>query len=113
MVNDRRHYADTFWFTLFHEIGHILNGDLGITLNNEAEDEANMYAQRALIPQEKYEEFVGMHRYFDEKTIISFAETIDQDPGIVLGRLMIDGKVDYTETRLSNKLRHKYKVVIA
>ncbi len=113
MVNDRRHYADTFWFTLFHEIGHILNGDLGITINNEAEDEANMYAQRALIPQEKYEEFVGMHRYFDEKTIISFAETIDQDPGIVLGRLMIDGKVDYTETRLSNKLRHKYKVVIA
>ena len=27
MVNDRRFYSDTFWFTLFHEIGHIINGD--------------------------------------------------------------------------------------
>ena len=45
MVNDRRHYADTFWFTLFHEIGHVLNGDLGITFKNEAEDDANLYAQ--------------------------------------------------------------------
>ena len=24
MVNDRRFYSDTFWFTLFHEIGHII-----------------------------------------------------------------------------------------
>lgn len=112
MVNDRRHYADTFWFTLFHEIGHILNGDLGISLNNEAEDDADLYAQKALIPQEKYEKFISHYRHFDEKTIIAFAESIDQDPGIVLGRLMKDGKVSYTETRLSSKLRHKYRVVM-
>jgi hypothetical protein len=37
MVNDQRHYADTFWFTLFHEIGHILNGDLGVSFHNQAE----------------------------------------------------------------------------
>ena len=24
----RQSYADIFWFTLFHEIGHILNGDI-------------------------------------------------------------------------------------
>jgi len=112
MVNDRRHYADTFWFTLFHEIGHILNGDLGITLNNETEDDADLYAQRALIPQEQYEEFIRQCRHFDEGAIVSFAESIGQDPGIVLGRLMKDGKVRYTETGLSNKLRQKYKVVI-
>ena len=44
MVNDRRHYADTFWFTLFHEIGHILNGDLGVSFKGEKEDEADLYA---------------------------------------------------------------------
>lgn len=31
MVNDRRLNSDTFWFTLFHEIGHIMNGDFGIS----------------------------------------------------------------------------------
>lgn len=116
MVNDRRHYADTFWFTLFHEIGHIMNGDYGITFKDESdksEDDADIYAKSALIPQDKYEEFLGRNQYFDEDNIIRFAESIDQDPGIVLGRLMKDGKVDYKETYLSNRLRYKYKVVIA
>lgn len=113
MVNDRRHFADTFWFTLFHEIGHILNGDLGITFNIEAEDDADLYAQQALIPQDRYDEFTSQHRYFEEEDIVRFANSIDQDPGIVLGRLMIDERVDYSETYLSNKLRHRYKVVIA
>ncbi|MBR4760717.1 MAG: HigA family addiction module antidote protein [Lachnospiraceae bacterium] len=112
MVNDRRHYADTFWFTLFHEIGHILNSDLGITFKAEAEDEADQYAKNMLIPREKYEEFIDQNHCFDERTIVEFAESINQDPGIVLGRLMKDEIVEYTETYLSKKLRHTYKVVI-
>lgn len=112
MVNDRRHYADTFWFTLFHEVGHILNGDLGFSINGEAEDEADLYAKNALIPQDKYLEFVSSCRCFDEKSIRAFAQSINQDPGIVLGRLMKDEKVDYTESRLSSKLRHQYTVVV-
>lgn len=113
MVNDRRHYADTFWFTLFHEIGHVLNGDLGITFKNEAEDDADLYAQRSLIPEDAYVEFKNRKKTFTEDDIRSFADAIDQDPGIVYGRLQIDGKIPYTETYLSSRLRHKYKVVIA
>ena len=112
MVNDRRHYADTFWFTLFHEVGHILNGDLGVTFTYEAEDDADLYARNILIPKEAYAEFVRAHRCFDENTILGFAESIDQDPGIVLGRLMKDHKVEYTNKYLSDRLRHKYNVVI-
>lgn len=115
MVNDRRHFADTFWFTLFHEIGHIMNGDYGITFKdnkNESEDEADLYAQKCLIPQSQYEEFLDSHNVFDERTICEFAELIDQDPGIVYGRLQNDGKIDYTEQVLSAKLRHRYKVSI-
>lgn len=112
MVNDRRHYADTFWFTLFHEIGHVLNGDLGITFKNETEDEADLYAQRRLIPEDAYIEFKNQKQSFTEDDIRSFANAIDQDPGIVYGRLQIDGKLPYTETYLSGKLRHRYKVVI-
>ena len=112
MVNDRRHYADTFWFTMFHEIGHILNGDLGISFNGQKEDEADSYAKRMLIPQEKYEAFVKSCHYFDEATIREFADSIDRDPGIVLGRLLKDEKVHHTEVNLSKKLRHTYSVVI-
>lgn len=112
MVDDRRHYADTFWFTLFHEIGHILNGDLGISFRGEKEDEADSYAQRTLIPTDKYETFIHQHCYFDEEVIREFAKSIDRDPGIVLGRLLKDQKVPHTDVNLSVKLRHTYNVII-
>ena len=112
MVNDRRHYADTIWFTLFHEIGHILNGDLGVSFNDEAEDDADRYAQTALIPKEKYEDFISQNRSYDELTIREFAEEINQDAGIVYGRLQKDGWIPYTEKYLSEKLRYKCNFTI-
>lgn len=115
MVNDRRHYSDTFWFTLFHEIGHIINGDYGITFSNNktgAEDEADFYAQRKLIPQKEYDEFVSQYTNFDEATIRKFAQNINRDPGIIFGRLQNDGKISFTETELSSRLRHKYKIIM-
>ena len=111
MVNDRRHYADTFWFTLLHEVGHIMNDDLGISLSSESEDEADQYAREALIPQDKYEAFVQCQR-FDAAAITEFAESIDRDPGIVLGRLLMDRRVSHTDTKLIKKLRHSYTVVL-
>ncbi|MBQ1421451.1 MAG: HigA family addiction module antidote protein [Firmicutes bacterium] len=113
MVNDRRHYADTFWFSLFHEIGHILDGDLGMSFSNDAEDRADLYAQSALIPQEQYCDFILHHKHFNKDIIVEFAKSIDRDPGIVLGRLMKDKLVEHSEAELSNKLRHKYNIVIS
>jgi Zn-dependent peptidase ImmA (M78 family) len=112
MVNDRRHYADTFWFTLFHEIGHIMNGDLGVSFRDEAEDEADHYAQMKLIPQEQYQAFIHQHHHFDETSICEFARAIDRDPGIVLGRLLRDKLVRKTDMYLKNKLRHSYKIIL-
>lgn len=112
MVNDRRHYEDTFWFTLFHEIGHILNSDLGASLYNEAESEADHYAQSQLIPQERYEEFIQKHEFFDESIISQFSREIDRDPGIVLGRLLRDKIIPETDMRLKNNLRHPFNIVI-
>ena len=114
MVNDRRLYSDTFWFTLFHEIGHIMNGDYGISFESESgeqEEIADKYAEDMLIPGEQYQLFVEEGR-FDIQAIKEFAASIDRDPGIVLGRLLNDGKVNY-EDRMLASLRHKYKVVIA
>ena len=113
MVNDRRFYSDTFWFTLFHEIGHIINGDYGITFENEhagQEDAADKYAEDKLIPPGEYEAFVKMNE-FSENAIRRFAERIDRDPGIVLGRLQNDQIVPFTNVALSKALKHKYKVI--
>ena len=109
-VNDRRHYEDTFWFTLFHEIGHVLNGELGAT--SEKESEADKYARQMLIPEEEYIDFVMSRDSFDEKCIREFADSVDRDPGIVLGRLLIDRRVSYSDTRLCNRLRHVFKAVV-
>ncbi len=111
MVNDRRLYSDTFWFTLFHEISHILKDDHGISFESEVgeqEEIANQFAEDMLIPNEQYQKFIEKDE-FNLVSIKEFASQIDRDPGIVLGRLLKEGKVNYKDVSL-NSLRHKYKV---
>lgn len=114
LVNDRRLNSDTFWFTLFHEIGHIMSGDYGISFDlesGEQEEIADKFAEDMLIPCDQYQQFIAENR-FDIQSIRRFAKRIDRDPGIVLGRLLNDGKVNYDDWSL-NSLRHKYKVKMA
>lgn len=112
MVNDRRLYSDTFWFTLFHEVGHIINGDYGISFEEESgekEDAADKYAEDTLINPDMYKEFTQKGD-FSIYSIKGFAEQIGRDPGIVLGRLQNDGLVKYNDWELQT-LKHKYKVI--
>lgn len=111
MVNDRRLNSDSFWFTLFHEIGHIINGDYGISFEKESgelELAANLYAEDSLIPREKYKAFVEMGK-FGLNDIIKFAKSINRDPGIVLGRLQNDELVRFDDWTMK-PIRHRYKV---
>lgn len=111
MVNDRWLNADSFWFTLFHEIGHIINGDYGISFEKETgaqEEAADKFAEDSLIPSEQYQAFVDRGQ-FDLQSIRYFANKINRDPGIVLGRLQNDEKVDFDDWTMK-PLRHKYKV---
>lgn len=113
MVNDRRLYADSFWFTLFHEIGHVINGDYGISFEKETgeqEEFADRYAENMLIPPEMYQEFVNKNS-FDIYSIKEFAEKINRDPGIVLGRLQNDKKIGFDDWTMK-PLKQKYKVII-
>lgn len=97
MVNDRRLFADTFWFTLLHEAGHVINGDFGISFAGEvgeAESAADVYARDKLIDPASYAVFIEESQgRFSIGSIIEFANSIDRDPGIVLGRLESDGYV--------------------
>lgn len=112
MVNDRRLYADSFWFTLLHEAGHILNDDLGISFEHESgekEERADRFAADSLIDPVKYSDFVS-RGVFSLSAITSFAREINRDPGIVLGRLQNDGLVRHDDLRLAS-LRKRYRVV--
>ena len=95
MVNDRRRYTDTFWFTLLHEAGHVINGDFGVSFEGES-DEAEMladaYAADMLVDPAAYSAFVR-EGLFTPDSVRAFADEIDRDPGIVLGRLENDGHV--------------------
>ncbi|WP_026497095.1 HigA family addiction module antitoxin [Butyrivibrio sp. WCD3002] len=111
MVNDCRLNADSFWFTLFHEIGHIINGDYGISFENETGEKevlADRYAESKLIPPEEYDAFIA-EKKFDVTSIKRFAVRINRDPGIVIGRLTNDKYVRFDDVSLK-ALQHKYKI---
>ena len=109
MVNDRNNYSDTFWFTLLHEMGHIMYGDYGMSFadQDEVEDKANTFAENKLIPLKEYKKFVEA-KLFDAEHIKEFANKINRDPGIVLGRLLKDKYISYNSSLQS--LRKKYTI---
>ena len=114
MVNDRGTTADSFWFSLFHEIGHIHYGDYGISFEDEAgkeEDAADEYAENCLIPREPYMAFVK-RRDFSPSAVIRFSSRINRDPGLVVGRLQNDNYVNYSNQAL-NRYKCKYKVCVS
>lgn len=86
---------DQLWFTLFHELGHVLmHGDKDLYLNGEhtaAEKEANTYASDVLIPP------AFEHRLPRTRDIAAVRELADElgiAPSIVLGRVHRETK-DY------------------
>lgn len=112
MVNDRRLYADSFWFTLLHEAGHVVHGDFGISFENETdgvEKAADEYAESKLVDPASYASFVG-RGCFSADAIRAFAGEINRDPGIVLGRLESD---KYVRRGCMQSLRSKYQVAVA
>ena len=98
----RRKRADTFWFTLFHEIAHILNEDYTNrfvdfdSIDSEKEIRANNFARDHLISPELYKKFLNSGNYNTWKGIENFAQEAEVQPFIVLGRLQNDGILDWS-----------------
>lgn len=114
-INNRRKYADTFWFSLFHEIGHVFQKKIKMLIisgniedmdeaNKELEDKADNFAQNILLPKEKYIGFIAKHD-FSEEAVKKFAKDIDIHPGIVAGRLQKEGYVRFDQL---NRLKEQY-----
>lgn len=91
---------DRFWFTFFHEGGHILNDSKKETyIDVEHEDDlreqaANQFAATILIPASYNRGLPGLTKY---AAVEAFAKRIGIAPGIVVGRLQREGIIDYRQ----------------
>lgn len=104
----RHDRLDNLWFTLTHELAHLVLGhsgnrpeDLDTSAGNDPEEqEADQIAAEWLVPAQALEEFVdGVKPYFSRSAIERFAGLIGRHPAIVLGRLQHDGHVSPAHLR--------------
>lgn len=113
MTTIRGSWADIFWFSLFHEIGHLLlhnkqevfieSTDVDF-VTKKIEDEANKFAADNLIPSKEFNDFLKGKSFF-KNDILQFALKMKIHPGIVVGRLQHDEIIDQS---WHNDLREQY-----
>ncbi len=106
----RGKYEDIFWFSFFHELGHILlHGKRETFLESDSaaktakECEADAFAAETLIPAKEFDSWID-DRYFSPDRVNAFAAQLGIAPGIVVGRLQYEGLVPYSNL---NRLRRK------
>ena len=104
MISDRGKKDDILWFTLFHEIAHLIKHskkevfvDLEDTESNDIELEADEFARNILIPNHIYQDFVNNNTVLNENLIKEFAKNHNISTGIVVGRLQKDGFIGWNQ----------------
>ena len=96
-MNNRGLDADKFWFSLFHEIKHVLQQKIKTVfisastkelteLDNTLERDADEFASNYLISNAQMKQF-SPSKYTTDEEIVAFAKSIGIHPGIVAGRL--------------------------
>lgn len=104
VVTIRGAYADIFWFSLFHELGHIVNGDItkpgkfidtDDPKNAKREEEANRFARDVLLNPIDYQAFINRGK-FTLPLIQEFAKTQKVPPYVVIGRLQREERIPYS-----------------
>lgn len=98
--------ADKFWFSLFHELYHIIEGHIDTfgKTTSQQESDADQFAKEILIPKKAFDKFIAEGN-FSRANILSFANKLEIAPGIVVGRLQ---KEKYIEYSYHNALKTKY-----
>lgn len=90
---------DSFWFTFFHEAGHLVLHEDRLflewsewrELDSHEEAEANKFAGQVLIPASEEAALRALpHKY---RSIMRFAKNLSISPGIVVGQLQHRGLV--------------------
>lgn len=100
LLSFRYRSDDHFWFTFFHEAGHLLlHGANDVFLETLAtpthqsrqEQEANDFAAEMLIPTSERSEMAGLTR--NTKDIMRFARRLGVSAGIVVGQMQHGGSL--------------------
>lgn len=112
MLSLRHKTNDHFWFSFFHEAGHLLRHgkrlrfiEMEEALGNEHEEEANEFARDWLIPPHSARILATLGK--SAKDVRSFADQIGIAPGIVLGRMQKAGILPWC-SRLNKTLKISY-----
>jgi len=106
-------WADIFWFTLFHEIAHILNEDISNRFidysfaESEMENRANEFAKNMLINPDNYALFKKAAD-FSLEAIKNFAKLEQVKPYIIIGRLQKENLITYNSYYATEKIRYKW-----
>lgn len=102
--------ADKFWFSLFHELAHIVLGHIGQMNGTTDQDErdANLWASNTLIPEKDFEEF-REESNFSSTSVQLFAKSLGIAPGIVVGRLQNEECISHN---MLNDLKEHYEIVV-
>jgi len=104
---------DAFWFTLAHELSHVLRGDSlsldsdiisASLVDNDAKVEqerlADEFASTFIVPDDELEDFILRTRpLYSKKKILGFAGRLNVHPGIVVGRLQHRKEIGYSHSR--------------
>jgi HTH-type transcriptional regulator / antitoxin HigA len=90
---------DHFWFTLFHEIGHLLlhSGETFVddeeTLLDDREWEANEFARRCIIPADRQAEFERLRP--NRHAVLRFSVSVGIAPGLTVGQMQHRKMIDH------------------
>lgn len=102
--------ADRFWFSMFHELGHIILGHIGHPDGTTEDDEnaANKWSRDTLISEEDFERF-RVRQSFSSGSVVTFASELGIAPGIVVGRLQKEGCIMHN---MLNDLKEHYVIAV-
>lgn len=109
-----RHRAeDHFWFTFFHEAGHVVmhgdshldveGGDPSIHGSSKEENEANLFAQEFLLPREFRKALLNRPH---PQAILKAAKAVGVTPGIIVGQLE---KAKALQPGRLTSMKHRYR----
>ena len=102
---------DHFWFTLFHEIGHLVLhkgmtfvDDDKTDVENDYEWQANRFASACIIPPLREAEFENLTA--DRDSVIRFSVSIDIAPGLTVGQMQHRRLIGYNRL---NSLKRRWR----
>jgi len=102
--------ADKFWFSLFHELAHIILGHIGQADGTSDKDEkdADSWSRDTLISEDVFVEFTSRRNY-SATSVCEYAKKIGIAPGILVGRLQNEGCIKHS---MLNDLKEHYEIAV-